>query len=80
MNNCNIMINHVIMNNCWRTLPEDLIGEIIIYYADNYKNMYKLSLCCKKFSKKFNFTLYKTFLNIFAKRFGSISTLEVFES
>lgn len=66
------------MNSCWRVLPEDLINEIILF-VPGYKNMYNLSLCCKNFSQTFELTLYQSFLNLFAEKFGHYSTLKVFD-
>ena len=66
------------MNSCWRVLPEDLINEIILF-VPGYKNMYNLSLCCKKFSHTFELTLYQSFLNLFAEKFGHYSALKVFD-
>ena len=66
------------MNSCWRVLPEDLINEIILF-VPGYKNMYNLSLCCKKFSHTFELTLYQSFLNLFDEKFGHYSALKVFD-
>ena len=67
------------MHDCWRTLPEDLIGEIILFVS-GYQNIYKLSLCCKKFSQTFNFTLYQRFINLFSQKFGHSRTLKIFDA
>ena len=67
------------MHECWRILPEDLIGEIILF-VPGYQNIYNLSLCCKKFSQTFNFTLYQTFINLFSQKFGHYPALKVFDN
>ncbi len=66
------------MNNCWRTLPEDLIDEIILFVS-GCQNIYKLSLCCKKFSHKLNLSLYQAFIKRFAKVFGHSRAMKIFD-
>ncbi len=67
------------MNSCWRFLPEDILHEIILY-VPGYQNIYKVSLCCKKFSELLNFELYKLFIKAFSKRFGDRSGQIVFDN
>ena len=67
------------MNDCWRILPEDIINEIILY-VPGHQNIYKVSLCCKKFSKVLSLSLYKKFLEVFAKRFHHNVTKYVFDN
>tara|TARA_B100000989_G_scaffold257243_1_gene206700 strand:- start:274 stop:891 length:618 start_codon:yes stop_codon:yes gene_type:complete len=67
------------MNKCWHTLPEDIINEMILY-VPGYQNIYKVSLCCKKFSELLNFELYKLFIQTFSERFGDRLSQQVFDN
>ena len=73
------MNNSLIMNSYWRFLPEDILNQIILY-VPGYQNIYKVSLCCKKFSELLNFELYKLFIQAFSKRFGDICGQRVFDN
>ena len=53
------------MNKCGHKIPEDILNEIILY-VPGYQNIYKVSLCCKKFSELLNFELYKLFIQAFS--------------
>ena len=56
------------MIKCGHKIPEDILNEIILY-VPGYQNIYKVSLCCKKYSELLNFELYKLFIQAFSKRF-----------
>jgi hypothetical protein len=67
------------MNKCGHKIPEDILNEIVLY-VPGYQNIYKVSLCCKKFSELLNFELYKLFIRAFSKRFGDKCGQLVFDN
>ena len=67
------------MNKCGHKIPEDILNEIVLY-VPGYQNIYKVSLCCKKFSELLNLELYKLFIQVFAERFGDRCGQIVFDN
>ena len=67
------------MIKCGHKIPEDILNEIILY-VPGYQNIYKVSLCCKKYSELLNFELYKLFIQAFSKNFGSRLGQQVFNN